>query len=187
MKKGRFGIVLSCYAILAFLCAVLKLPLLCALILGFVLFAEKEEWAGRQTLQAFFLSVTVVFFTETVPWLVSLVSLPYVSRFFSIAAAVLSVLVYIAAIVFSILGILRVMKDKEANLPLFADIAYRVYGQRKPQPAPGQYPPPYQPNMPPQYSAPPQQYGAPPYEAPQQGPAPGDPPSGGPWQNNNNP
>lgn len=198
MKKGRFGIVYSFYAILAFVGVILKLPILCALVLGFVLLAEKDEWTGRQTLQGLLLSLVVVFFGNVVTWAVSLVSLPFFTGFLATVASVVSALVYAAAIVLSILAILRVMKDEEANLPLFSEIAYHAYGKTKPKPAPapGQYPPPYAPpqpgQVPPQYAQPPvpPQYGAPqnggpqvsqqngvPYGAP---PQPGDPQNGGP-------
>jgi len=184
MKRGRFGIVLCFYPILAFAAAILKLPLLCALLFLIVIVKEKDEWAGRQTLQALMLSLIVCFFTNIVPWAASLITLPFFSRILTTAATVLSVLVYLAAIVFSILGIVRVMKDQEADLPLLSDLAYRFYGQRKPKPIPGRYPPPYngsQPGQaPPQYQQPPQ-YGAPqqPYPGPQAGQN-GDPRQNGP-------
>lgn len=174
MRKGRYGLVLCFYPILAFAAAVLRLPLLCALLFLIVIFVEKDEWAGRQTLQALALSVMVYFFTDIVPWAASSISLPFFSTVLVTVATVLSVIVYLAVIVFSVLGIVRVMKDQEANLPLLSDLAYRLYGQRKPKPAPGQYPPPYngfQPGQaPPQYQQPPQ-YGVPqqPYPGPQAG------------------
>ena len=192
MKKGRFGIVLSFYVILAFICVILKLPILCALLLGFVVLAEKDEWAGRQVLQALLLSIVVTFFNDVVTWGVSFISLPFLSGVPAMAASVISILVYVAAIVLSILAILRVMKDEEADLPLFADLAYRAYGVRKPKPAPGQYPPPYTPGVqqpgqpvPPQYGSPaappvPPQYGAPQDPGQSGGPQAGGPQNGGP-------
>lgn len=187
MKKGKFGIVLSFYVILAFICVILKLPILCALILGFVILAEKDEWAGRQVLQALLLSVVVTFFSEVVVWGASLISLPFLTGFLTIVATGVSVLVYAAAIVLSILAILRAMKDEEANLPLFSNIAYYAYGKVKPKPAPGQYPPPYTPGapqpgqpVPPQYSVPPVPPVQPPYGSPQNNGQPGGPQAGGP-------
>lgn len=184
MKKGRFGIVLCFYPILAFAAVILRLPFLCALLFLIAIFAERDEWSGRQTVQALMLSVLVHLFTNIVPWAASLISLPFFSTILTTVATVLSVLVYLAAIIFSIWGIVRVMKDQEADLPLLSDLAYRLYGQRKPAPAPGQYPPPYsagQPGqVPPQYQQPPQ-YGAPqqPYPGPQAGQS-GDPRQDGP-------
>ena len=56
MRKGKLGVVVCLYPILGFVCVILNRPLLCALIFGFVLVAERDEWAGRQTLQALGLS-----------------------------------------------------------------------------------------------------------------------------------
>lgn len=160
MKKGRFGFLLSCYAILAFICVILKLPLLCALTLFAAIFLEKDEWAARQCLQAFLLSLTVSLFGDMIPWVISSVPLSFVSDFLSAVSGVFSVLVYMAAIVFSILGIVRTMKGQEANLPLYADAAWSAYGKRKPKPIPGPYPPQYHPAdqpgqaVPPVYQAP---------------------------------
>lgn len=174
MRKGKYGLVLCFYPILAFAAAILRLPLLCALDFLIVAFVEKDEWAGRQTLQALFLSLIACFFTDIVPWAASSISLPFFSKVLVTVVTVLSVIVHLAVIIFSIFGIVRVMKDQEADLPLLSDLAYRLYGQRKPKPAPGQYPPPYnagQPGQaPPQYQQPPQ-YSAPqqPYPGPQAG------------------
>ncbi len=174
MKKGKFGIVLCLYPIVAFICIILKLPLVW-LPLVLAVFVEKDEWAGRQTLQALMLSAFVTFFGDIVPWAVSLLRIPFVSGIFSTVSTVLNILVYLAAIIFSILGIVRVMKDQDADLPLLSEIAYRAYGQRKPKSAPMPY---YTPGQPPQYQQPtyPQQTGNAQPNAPQEnGPQSGDP------------
>ena len=184
MKKGRFGIVFSFYAILAFILVILKMPLLGALLFGFVTLAERDEWLGRQTLQAFLMSAVVVFLGKLFSWINSLIpGYFFFSGALNVITSLLSVLVYAAAIVFSILAILRVMKEEEANVPLFAEIAYKAYGTTKPRPVPpipGPYPPPYgQQNpqggpggMPPQQGS----YPPPPYGIPQQQPWAGQQP-----------
>lgn len=174
MRKGKFHLVLCFYPIVAFACVILQQPVLCALVLGLCVFLEKDEWAGRQTLQAWILSLVVSFFSGLVPWAVSLFTISFVSDFLSTAASVVSAIVYAGAIVLSILGMTRVLKDQEANLPLLSDLAYRAYGMRAPKPMPGQYPPPFTPQYPGQPPVPPQN-GQPPYsgspsaEAPQSG------------------
>ena len=77
MKKGRFGIVFSFYAILAFILVILKMPLLGALLFGFVTLAERDEWLGRQTLQAFLMSAVVVFLGKLFSWINSLIPVSY--------------------------------------------------------------------------------------------------------------
>ena len=59
MRKGKFNIVLPFYAIVGFVLAMLGQVLLCGLLLGFVLVAERDEWASRQCMQAFFLSLVM--------------------------------------------------------------------------------------------------------------------------------
>ncbi len=169
MRKGKFGIVLYFYPLLAFAAVILKAPWVCTLLLAVSVFVEKDEWAGRQTLQAWFLSLIVSFFSDALITVVSWVSFSFFSNVLSIAATVLSVIVYLGAIVLSILAITRVMKEQEADIPLLCEISYRLYGKSRPKPVTYAQP----------FSAPPQA-GQPPYAPPQQPfqPGPGVPPAG---------
>lgn len=170
MRKGRFGLVLCAYPIVAFIGVILNLPIVCALAFGVALLAERDEWAGRQSLQALALSVITYIFR----WIVGFVITRMDVNFILAALGAASAIIYLLAIVVSILGILRVMRDREADLPILADLAYRAYGKRKPQPIPGQYPPPpfQQPGqpVPPAY-----QQGQPPYQQPVNHQAPNAP------------
>lgn len=190
MRKGKLGVVVCLYPILGFVCVILNQPLLCALIFGFVLVAERDEWAGRQTLQALGLSAIAVVLRELLVYSVNLFPV-YIDffHFLSTAFGTLSALVYLAAIITSMVAITRVMKDQEASLPGLDRLAYRAYGKQKPRPMPGQYPPPYgvqppyahsyqQPGQP--YPPQPGPYQQPP-QAPQQ-PQPPVPPQNGPQQ-----
>ena len=190
MRKGKLGVVVCLYPILGFVCVILNQPLLCALIFGFVLVAERDEWAGRQTLQALGLSAIAVVLRELLVYSVNLFPV-YIDffHFLSTAFGTLSALVYLAAIITSMVAITRVMKDQEASLPGLDRLAYRAYGKQKPRPMPGQYPPPY--GVQPPYAHPYQQPGQPyppqpgpyqqPLQAPQQ-PQPPVPPQNGPQQ-----
>lgn len=160
MKKGRFGIVLYFYPLLAFAAVILKAPWLCTLLLAVSVFVEKDEWASRQTLQAWFLSLLVSFFSNTLITMVSWVSIPFFSSALSVAVTVLSVIVYLGAIILSVLAITRVMKEQEADIPLLCEISYRVYGKTRPKPV----------NYVPPFSA---QPGQSPYVQPPQPPQPG--------------
>ena len=190
MRKGRFGIVLCLYPILAFACVIIGQPILCALVFGVALFAERDEWASRQTLQALVLCAVTELAQSVLLYVVDLFP-KYITAFrlLGILLNILSGVIYLGAIVFSILAILRVMKDREADLPLVADLAFRAFGKRKPRPVPpmpGQFVPPYPqqgpgqpvpppyhqpyqqgaPNQPPFHQAPPAQQ--PPFQAPPQ-------------------
>lgn len=190
MRKGKLGVVVCLYPILGFVCVILNQPLLCALIFGFVLVAERDEWAGRQTLQALGLSAIAVVLRELLVYSVNLFPV-YIDffHFLSTAFGTLSALVYLAAIITSMVAITRVMKDQEASLPGLDRLAYRAYGKQKPRPMPGQYPPPY--GVQPPYAHPYQQPGQPyppqpgPYQQPPQAPQqhqPPVPPQNGPQQ-----
>lgn len=190
MRKGKLGVVVCLYPILGFVCVILNQPLLCALIFGFVLVAERDEWAGRQTLQALGLSAIAVVLRELLVYSVNLFPV-YIDffHFLSTAFGTLSALVYLAAIITSMVAITRVMKDQEASLPGLDRLAYRAYGKQKPRPMPGQYPPPY--GVQPPYAHPYQQPGQPyppqpgPYQQPPQAPQqpqPPVPPQNGPRQ-----
>ncbi len=155
MRKGKFGIVLYAYPLAAFAAVILKAPWLCTVLLAAAIFVEQDEWASRQTLQAWFLSLIVSFFNDILRNVVSWFSIPFFSNAFSVAATVLSVIVYLGAIILSILAITRVMKEQEADIPLFCELSYKIYGKNRPKPI----------NYAPPFSAPPQQ---PPYTPPQQ-------------------
>lgn len=190
MRKGKLGVVVCLYPILGFVCVILNQPLLCALIFGFVLVTERDEWAGRQCLQAVGLSAIAVVLRELLVYSVNLFPV-YIDffHFLSTAFGTLSALVYLAAIITSMVAITRVMKDQEASLPGLDRLAYRAYGKQKPRPMPGQYPPPY--GVQPPYAHPYQQPGQPyppqpgPYQQPPQAPQqpqPPVPPQNGPQQ-----
>lgn len=165
MKKGKFGIVLCFYPIVAFAAVILQAFWLCAVALAVAVFFEKDEWAGRQTLQAVCLAAIFWFFSNAALTLAALVPIPFLSDVVRSAARVLSVIVYLGALVLSILAILRVMKDQEANLPLLSDLAYRVYGKRPAKPV--SYPQAYGQPSAPQFTQPAQ-----PNPQPVQQPAP---------------
>ena len=140
MKKGKFGIVLCFYPIAAFAAAILQAPLIAAIIAAAAIFIERDEWTGRQSLQAWMLSLIITFFFN-IKNLCNYFPIPFFTTILNLVTTILYVFVCLAGILLSILGITRVMKDSEANIPLLADIAYRVYGKRRPHPAPTNVPP----------------------------------------------
>ena len=173
MKQGKFGLRLAFYAVLAFVLALLNQPLLCGALLAFVIVAERDRWAVRQVMQGFLLSLTTTFFLDTVYVLVSAVPLPYgfIYDFITGAQHVLSILIYIASLVLCIIAMPRVLHDREADLPLFSNLAYWACGEQKPRPV-KQQPFPPQSYQPPMYQQPMQ----PQQGQPQQGqPAPFQP------------
>lgn len=187
MRRGKLGLSFSAYAVIAFVLALCVQMPLCFILFGFVLAVEKDEWTGRQCLQAFILSfasgilgiLTLLFFGaghgamvvygEATPRVIGLIPLA----------------VWIVLIVFTIRALVRVAKGQEADIPLFSDWAFRAFGyvRRQPQTPPPPYQPPhsatgysvpharqpYQPQQPPQYQP------QPPHPQPGPGGYPGAP------------
>lgn len=165
MRKGKFGIVLAYYAVVAFALVILKQPLLCAVIGIVAIFVEKDEWLSRQTIQAFLLAILVEFFS-TMSSIFAGLPLWFVSDFFSGVFSFVGAVAYIAAIVFSILAITKVLKGNDADVPVLSALAYKAYGRIKPTPVPPQPPQGYYTQQPPQG------YPVPPAAAPQAQPVP---------------
>ena len=111
MKKDRFGICLTFYAVLAFVLTILGQTLLGGLLLAFVILAEQDEWLIRQTMQAFFLSLISGLFGV-------------VSVFFSAVAAILSLVI----LIFAVIGLVNVAKGKDAGVPLCKGFADKAFG-----------------------------------------------------------
>ncbi len=196
MDKGKFGLKLTTYAVVAFALALLGQMLLCGLLVYFVLVKEEDERAARQCLTAFFTSMA--FWLLLAVWgLLSLLggalmgAVNYrVSIVFFGLFTVLGSLALIALFVFIIIGFAGAAKGREARLPIFSALTDRAFGivrpKPQPQPYPQAYPPPagqgypgYYPPGQPNFAAPPQ--GQPPYAYPQYAPpesvyAPVEPP-----------
>lgn len=140
MRKGKFGICLCFYGILAFILAILGQSLLGALLLVFVLVAEKDEWAAKQTMQAFFLAL----FSAAVSFVLNLLN---TFAFTYFAAASYSIfegwvvkIVDIAVLVFAIIGIVKNAKDQDAGIPVFSSLADKIYGHFAPKAGTGYNP-----------------------------------------------
>lgn len=138
MEKGKLGIRLSVYAVLAFILAAFGLYLGIIGLLAVVLIAEKDEWAGRQVLQALMLCllpsmVSAVFgvlgFMNWFGWGSYGSAVYTISSIWSRFNSVINWLVNIAVYVFALIGILNVSKGKEAGIPVFSSFANWAYGK----------------------------------------------------------
>lgn len=157
-KKGISGIRLGYLAALAFLFAITGQTVICGLMMLAAIFLEKNEWLGRQTMQA--LLLRLVF--QAISWIFSgiysgLVWLDYIVILTDVFR-VIEAICFLLLCLLGIIGIFNVIKDKEADLPVLSGIAYRAYGRIRPVYAshnPMQYPQP--PIGSPQYHYPPVQ------------------------------
>ena len=83
MRKGKFGICLWFYAALAFVLAFLQQSMLCILLLGFVIVAERDEWTSRQVMQATFLGLLGSFISGVLNIFSVLKAIPFAGTLFS--------------------------------------------------------------------------------------------------------
>ncbi len=128
MQKGKFGICLWFYALLAFILAFLGQTLLCGLLLGFVILAEKSEWLSKQVIQAFFLTIISSVVSSVLDLLNVFRSIPLIGSAFTVIFNIINSLVSLIILIFCIVAIVRVVKDRDAGLPLLSRLANRACG-----------------------------------------------------------
>lgn len=128
MQKGKYGVCLWFYALVAFILAFLGQVLLGGLLLGFVIAAEKNEWLTRQAIQAFFLTIIVAVINAVLDMLNIFGSIPLVGAAMGVVFNVISTIISIVVLVFVIIAMVKVVKGQEANMPLLSKLANRAYG-----------------------------------------------------------
>ena len=128
MRKGKFNIVLSFYAVVAFVLAILGQVLLCGLLLGFVIAAERDEWAVRQCMQAFFLSIVsgIAGVIQSVMSVFNIV--PVLNWLTSGITSFVVGVIYLVVLIFAIIGLVHVCKGQDARIPWLTTLAGKAYG-----------------------------------------------------------
>lgn len=148
MQKGKLGICLWVYPLLAFLLAIFGQPLMCLVLFLFALGVEKNEWASRQTLQAFLLSLVSSLLNYVFGTILgAITSIPFIGGVIDGFFGIIEALISIVVLVFAIIGMVRVCKGNEANVPIFGSIANRAFGMVRQKVV---YQQPYQQQVPPQ-------------------------------------
>lgn len=138
-RKGKLGVVLWIYPVAAFVAAAFGSPLICAALLLFVLALERDEWSGRQVTQALGISVVakVLFALFALIWFIgSGVGMGLLGDILCVMATIFCVILVIGTWGLCILGIVRVVKDKETDIPVFKNFGYAIYGKAAPKPYP---------------------------------------------------
>ena len=130
MTKGKFGINNTAIAVIAFVFVALGNPTAVLLVAGFALLAERDEWLNRQAMQALLLNLSYLLVTLVLGWMFSRIVWFFtqveaykVAKFFNEADGYVDSAIYVALIVLCILAIIRVMKGKEAKIPILAKMA----------------------------------------------------------------
>lgn len=128
MEKGKLGIRLSFYAVAAFILAFLGYSTVLALLTGFVLIVEKNEWASRQVIQAFFLCI----FADIVNGILNifdfLYQIPLMGSVWGTAISVIDGIVSLVVLIFCIMALVNTAKGNEANVPGLNGLANWAYG-----------------------------------------------------------
>lgn len=134
MEKGKFGIRLSFYAVVAFLFVILGYSTPLFLLAGVVIVGEKDEWASRQVIQAICLQVVSGVVSAFFGIFNFMYSIPILGTIWGTTVGVVESLISIALLVFAIIAIVKTAKGKEAGVPLANKFADWAYGKVKVQP-----------------------------------------------------
>ncbi len=128
MQKGKYGICLWFYAAIAFILAILGQTLLCGLLLGFVIIAERDEWLSRQVIQAFCLCFFSALVNTVLGIFDPLERIPLIGSVFSVILGIISGVISLLILIFAIIALVNVCRGKEAGVPLAKKFAHRAYG-----------------------------------------------------------
>lgn len=126
-KTDFLGIKLTFYAVLAFALAMFGQTLLCGLLLGFSIWAVKDRWLARQTMQAFFLALISSIISMILDVFGIITILPFVGTMvdslLGLANAAIKIIIFILALV----ALTRVARGEEADVPLVNQLADKAF------------------------------------------------------------
>ncbi len=129
MEKGKFGVRLSFYAVAAFIFAILGYSTALILLAGVVIVGEKDEWAGRQVIQA----VCLQFVSGVIGTFFGLFDffyrIPFFGTVWGTIVSIVQSVIAIIILVFAIIGLVKVAGGKEAGVPLADKFANWAYGK----------------------------------------------------------
>ncbi|HIT90845.1 MAG TPA: hypothetical protein IAC41_10575 [Candidatus Merdenecus merdavium] len=139
MRKGKYGITFSFYAVLAFIFALFGLTTVGFGLLIFLIVAEKDEWAVRQSIQALGINLIGTFFSTSGMGAFRLVNFPIINRDttwdgllgsgYYFIEGVIGLILFICIII----AISKVMKEQDAGLPLLSRFSDWAYGVMRPK------------------------------------------------------
>lgn len=134
MEKGKFGIRLSFYAVVAFLFVILGYSTPLFLLAGVVIVGEKDEWASRQVIQAICLQVVSGIVSAFFGIFNFMYSIPILGAIWGTTVGVVESLIDLVLLIFAIIAIVKTAKGKEAGVPLADKFANWAYGRVKVEP-----------------------------------------------------
>ncbi|MGN0353122.1 MAG: hypothetical protein ACI4ES_15880 [Roseburia sp.] len=136
MEKGKLGLRLSFYGVVAFILAFLGYSTLLFLLAGIVLIVEKNEWASRQVIQAICLCVVASVISSVLGVIDFMYDIPFFGTVWSTIISIINTVVDVVVLVFCLIGLFRNVAGKEADIPLaskFADWAFGIVRQAQAQ------------------------------------------------------
>lgn len=128
MGKGRFGIRLCMYPVLAFIMAYFGNITVLFLIAGAVFFLERDEWTGHQIIQALCLGLVKNIFSAVLGLFVFFNRIPVIGQWWGVTDSILDALMSLLVLVFCIVGILNNLKGKDAGIIGANKLADWAYG-----------------------------------------------------------
>ena len=129
MEKGKFGVRLSFYAVAAFIFAILGYSTALILLAGVVIVGEKDEWAGRQVIQAICLQFVSGIISTFFGLFSFFYSIPIFGAVWGTVVGVVESIISLIILIFAIIGLVKVAKGKEAGVPLADKFANWAYGK----------------------------------------------------------
>ena len=128
MRKDRFNICISFYAVLAFVLAILGQTLLCGMLLGFVIVIQKDEWLTKQVMQAFFLALVECIISCVTNIFSGLYAIPILEIAFSGIVGLISGILSFLLLIIGLIAIGKVSKDSDARIPIASKLLNRAFG-----------------------------------------------------------
>jgi hypothetical protein len=151
MNKGKFGISLTALAILAFVLCFFDLTVVLVLLVAYAFLIEKDEWLTRQSFQALYLNIAYITALTVVGWIFSFfITILNWAKAYGASAVLgeaesfIKFLLGIALFVCALLAVLRILKDKDARLPVLGKLADYTMGIIEKPAAPPQAAPSFQ-------------------------------------------
>lgn len=132
MEKGKFGIKMCFYTALAFVLAYLGYSTILFMIAGVVIFVEKDEWAGRQVIQAIGLCFLGTLVRTILSIFDPIARIPMLGTMWNVGTGMINSVVSIVVLVFCLVGLLNNLKGKEANIIGLSKLSGWAYGIVKP-------------------------------------------------------
>lgn len=139
MEKGKLGLRICFYTVLAFLIVAIHGGItLLFLLAGVLLLVEKNEWGVRQVIQALALNMVTSVVYSVLNAFDFIYKIPFIGTAWGGIHSLISSILAIVVFALCIVGILKNLKGEDAAIPLankFADWAYGVVAQKTVAPA----------------------------------------------------